>query len=514
VSDPIILAHEPPFVLGPVQVTPSSLTLERGGDRRVLEPKVMQALVVLARASGAVVSRDDLVATCWGGRFISEDAINRVLSRLRRQEEDLGAGVFKIETIPRVGYRLFVLPAARTEAPAETAGAVPSRTTRRVLVGGGVAAGALAVGGGVVLLRRRQELSRPARDAIGTGLSAFRQLTPDQVAQAIASFQKAAALAPDSARPWALLALAYQYQSAFAPPEDAQPLALRAREAARRALAIDPDNADAQAALAALHPVYRHWLDADAAVTAVLARHPDNFSVNRIARELYIHVGRLERAQACVSKALALDPQWPKLVVSMVISNWALGRLDQADGWMAQAAAQWPRHYSVWFTRQRLLSYTGRASLALAMIEDLANRPVGVPEWNFEQCRLESLALKTRAPSDVAAAARGYRDVARRGVGFAANAVQFLGEFGLVDEAFQLLNALFADPAAPAGGHRYSTEQGQFASSSARETWFLWTPMCARLRADARMLPLLQDLGLLEYWQRTGSRPDCAVPGL
>jgi len=148
------------------------------------------------------------------------------------------------------------------------------------------------------------------------------------------------------------------------------------------------------------------------------------------------------------------------------------------------------------------------------MIEDLANRPVGVPEWNFEQCRLESLALKTRAPSDVAAAARGYRDVARRGVGFAANAVQFLGEFGLADEAFQLLNALFVDPAAPAGGHRYSTEQGQFASGSARETWFLWMPMCAPLRADARMLPLLRDLGLIEYWRRTGSRPDCAVPGL
>jgi DNA-binding winged helix-turn-helix (wHTH) protein/tetratricopeptide (TPR) repeat protein len=517
VGDPIVLAHEAPFNLGPLRVTPSTLTLERAGERRTLEPKVMQVLVALARAGGEVVSRDDLVASCWDGRFIGEDAINRVVYHLRRQEEDFGAGAFRIETIRRVGFRLSVPPPADAGAPARVGRDGGPRTRRRMLVGGGIAVGAVTVGavavGSALVLRHRRELPPPAREAMGAGLDAFRQGTPDQVAQAIAFFRKATSLAPRFAEPWAQLALAYQYQSAYGAPNDVQPLAMRAREAAGRAMDIDPDNADAQAALAALHPFYRNWLDADAAAGAVLTRHPDNFSINRIAGQLANNVGRLELGRRRMAKALSLDAQWPKAVCAVVSTNWALGRLDEADRWMAQALAQWPRHYSVWFMRQRLLSYTGRPVDALAMIEDVANRPLGIPEWNFEQCRLEAQALKTRAAGDVATAARSYADVARRGFGLAMNAVQFLGEFGLVDDAFQLLDALYSD-LAPQGGSRYSTEQGQFTSSSRRETWFLWLPMCARLRADGRMLPLLRDVGLVDYWRRTGSRPDVAVPGL
>ena len=44
----------------------------------------MQVLVALAAADGAIVGRDDLTRRCWEGRVVGEDAINRVISRLRR----------------------------------------------------------------------------------------------------------------------------------------------------------------------------------------------------------------------------------------------------------------------------------------------------------------------------------------------------------------------------------------------------------------------------------------------
>ena len=47
----------------------------------------MQVLVALHRAFPNVVSRDDLIASCWEGRVVGDDAINRAIGRLRRLSE-------------------------------------------------------------------------------------------------------------------------------------------------------------------------------------------------------------------------------------------------------------------------------------------------------------------------------------------------------------------------------------------------------------------------------------------
>lgn len=65
----------------------------------------MQVLVALAGRRGQIVSRDELIRLCWEQRVVSDDSINRVISRLRGLPG--AAQSFKIETIPRVGYRLF-----------------------------------------------------------------------------------------------------------------------------------------------------------------------------------------------------------------------------------------------------------------------------------------------------------------------------------------------------------------------------------------------------------------------
>lgn len=101
------LAREPNFTLGLVEVRPSTRELRLGARGEVLEPRVMQVLVALKRAAGEIVTRDDLTIACWEGRIVSEDAINRVISRLRRAAE-WADGAFSIETITKVGYRLVI----------------------------------------------------------------------------------------------------------------------------------------------------------------------------------------------------------------------------------------------------------------------------------------------------------------------------------------------------------------------------------------------------------------------
>jgi len=100
----IDLAQEADFRLGALHVSPSAREVVRDGKHDLLEPRVMQVLVALYRAQGAVVSRDTLIARCWEGRIVGEDAISRAIWRLRKLAES--GGDFAVETIPRVGYRL------------------------------------------------------------------------------------------------------------------------------------------------------------------------------------------------------------------------------------------------------------------------------------------------------------------------------------------------------------------------------------------------------------------------
>ena len=157
----IDLAREGGFTLGPLRISPSTREVQAIGRGEVIEPRVMQALVCLTRADGAVVSRDELIRRCWGGRIVGDDAINRCIAKVRHIADMTDPPPFVVETIPRVGYRLRSLaPATRVvslEPPApsaaESAHTPPMgelRSRRRWWLWGpmiaGVAVAALVVG--------------------------------------------------------------------------------------------------------------------------------------------------------------------------------------------------------------------------------------------------------------------------------------------------------------------------------------------------------------------------------
>ncbi|NWH07464.1 MAG: winged helix-turn-helix domain-containing protein [Alphaproteobacteria bacterium] len=107
------LAQVPPFRLGELEVRPAERTIVFAGGREILEPRVMEVLVTLAKADGRVVGRDELVDACWGGRAVTDDAVNRAVSRVRRVSELHDGPTFTLETIAKVGYRLVLAEAAQ-----------------------------------------------------------------------------------------------------------------------------------------------------------------------------------------------------------------------------------------------------------------------------------------------------------------------------------------------------------------------------------------------------------------
>jgi TolB-like protein/DNA-binding winged helix-turn-helix (wHTH) protein/Tfp pilus assembly protein PilF len=104
--EPIRLAAAPDFALGALHIHPSLRRISAGGNEELVEPRVMQALIALAEAGGAVVSRDTLIDRCWGGRIVGEDAINRCIAKVRRLAETTVPPAFCIDTVAKVGYRL------------------------------------------------------------------------------------------------------------------------------------------------------------------------------------------------------------------------------------------------------------------------------------------------------------------------------------------------------------------------------------------------------------------------
>ena len=102
----IDLAQEADFELGLLRVRPATCEVEWNGASQTLQRRVMQVLVALVQARGAVVSQGDLVARCWRGLSVSDDAIYRCISKLRKLAADFPAPPFAIEAIPGVGYRL------------------------------------------------------------------------------------------------------------------------------------------------------------------------------------------------------------------------------------------------------------------------------------------------------------------------------------------------------------------------------------------------------------------------
>jgi DNA-binding winged helix-turn-helix (wHTH) protein len=132
-----------PFRIGPLLIEPALRQVSSAGTSQTLQPRVMQVLVALARADGAIVSRDALVLQCWETRIVGDDSINRVISQLRRLADEHAGGSFTIETITKVGYRL-IGDIAPLPAPAASDRAIPtiSAPRRRWTMAGGIAIGA------------------------------------------------------------------------------------------------------------------------------------------------------------------------------------------------------------------------------------------------------------------------------------------------------------------------------------------------------------------------------------
>jgi hypothetical protein len=124
----------------------------------------------------------------------------------------------------------------------------------------------------------------------------MRPAMPVKDREAISLIERAVAIAPDDAAAWGLLALVRARADQHAAPDAAVSATALIDEAAERALALDPANADAKAAIALAIPYYGDWLAAERRFDAVLADHPDHVIVQDARTFLLGAVGRMRES--------------------------------------------------------------------------------------------------------------------------------------------------------------------------------------------------------------------------
>jgi DNA-binding winged helix-turn-helix (wHTH) protein len=92
--------------IGKWQFVPDSNELRCDTEVRRIEDRASRMLLLFAERRGDVVCREDIIATIWNGRQLSENSIATVVGQLRRLLDDDPMSPTLIETIPKKGYRL------------------------------------------------------------------------------------------------------------------------------------------------------------------------------------------------------------------------------------------------------------------------------------------------------------------------------------------------------------------------------------------------------------------------
>ena len=499
------LAGRRDFWLGETLIAPSSREVKGPGGTATIEPRVMQVLLALSDAGGAVVTREDLLRICWNNQIVGDDAINRAVGEVRRVARALAAGGFAVETIPRTGYRLTGAGASPAVDPAPKSG--PLWTRRRLALGGGAVA--LAGAAGVAALRpwrdenrrRAEELSARARLETNDGLSSG-------YSRGIALLTKAVAIEPLDAALWGQLALAWGASSELAPPHKTATAVQACEMAATRALALDPRQADARLALIRLGSSYGDWLTVEQKLRAVLADAPANSEGLGELAFLLKSVGRDAEAFVANEAAASREPLSPVYQYRRTYHLWTLGRLGEADRSIDRAIELWPRHPGVWFARLWLSGFTGRTGAALAQIADAEARPPTMSPESADLLRLSMEAIGSRSPSKVQAAAEANLAQARAGPGGSINAIMILSGLGRLNEAFEVAEGYLLRQGPNIMPLRGSLTQTVVNDQSHRKTQILFVPVAAPLRSDPRFDQICRGCGLVDYWRRSGHWPD------
>ena len=344
------------YAFGQFELDVGERTLARrpGGERIVISEKAFRTLVHLVRKSGALVTRDAMLAAVWPGVLVEEGNIAKAIHAIRHALGDRSGQRTYVETIPKHGYR-FVAEVTRIE---KTTAGEPSAAPS--LTGG--------------LPGRSPAYDLYIRGKVKTGGE-----NADDTSQAIALLEAAVRLDPSCAGAYAQLARAYSTRSfKFASQDEGRRLRENADVALAKALDLEPNLAEAQVARGVVLWTKAKGFPHEQAIRAfhkALELDPDADETHHQLSMVYSHVGLLDEAQRHVARAIDLNPNntMARFRVS-VYAAWQ-GRFEDALNVLKTVPAE-VSPFLVDRVRAEVYVQLGRPDKARPIVDDyLARHP-------------------------------------------------------------------------------------------------------------------------------------------
>ncbi len=310
---------ETTFTLGGWTVDPPGGRLIGDGEQQSLEPRVMKTLVCLAEYANKTVNRDQLIEFVWSGQIVSDDAVQRCISLLRRALGDDAKNPTYILTVPKKGYRMLIFPAPApdflniktSETLPRSAFVERGNLTRRSITMGISVAVFAALAGAMMLHgtpfapdRLARQVADPHQTEYARAMTLYSEYDRDSNERAIAILQKITNENSSFAPAYAGLARAYaQRYSRWTRHTSDATEALRLAEIAVK---MDGKNANGFWALGLSH----EYLDnAPGALDAYKKGHaeaPDIWQLASNIGDLYLSSEQYDDAEIYYARALAV----------------------------------------------------------------------------------------------------------------------------------------------------------------------------------------------------------------
>ena len=482
-SMPIRLAAESDFAIGALQVRPSRGEVECGDAVSRLEPRLMQVLIALAQADGETVSRDELIARCWGGTIVSPDAINRVISLLRRLLATSAPGA-RLETLPRIGYRL-----TGHEQPASE-----PVTDKRAPI------------------QHSEGTCDPlVRDLFTRAMVGLEQPAREPLEQARAYLTQAVARAPDFAAGWAALGEAQRLLMLYLPAPMQGAARAESSRSIERAIALDPQAGQPYGTLANLVPRFNNWSEVEGLFEQGLARTPDSAGLVHAFAQFLLSTGRTAEAVDRLAVLRARNPLSAAIAIDLASALFDIDRESEAIAAIDEAYSLWPGIMLVWSECVRMHVVAGDYDRVQALL-DAPPPGIAADDPNLARRRLHLIARRDRRPTDMAAACGNFLDFSRIGIAPATVAIHALTTLDQPEAAFDVAEAIFRPDPAQAQSPGVNM-MGTYTLAGQPDSVVLFRRDTANLRELPGFQAILERTGLQAYWDGRGVRPDFRVCG-
>jgi tetratricopeptide (TPR) repeat protein len=170
-----------------------------------------------------------------------------------------------------------------------------------------------------------------AHESYLKGLYYWHARHTDELPRALEYFEQAAREDPKYARAHAGVALAYAVVPQYTPVVSIQTAIREGKAAAARAIALDPEAADAHAALGQIAQEFEwDWASAEKHYDRALKLDPTYATAHQWRAELHMTLGQFDASLKEINRALMLDPLSSVMQQIRAFVLYKSGRVDEA----------------------------------------------------------------------------------------------------------------------------------------------------------------------------------------